>query len=215
MVEVKGDLIVKRSLDARRMDNALSNETLAAARVVSKTDYKYLNLDPDGANRNVDLPDATTLTVGWSVIIRHSGSANNLVVRNNAAATIKTISMPIATAEERMYEFVLLTNGTAAGTWHVVEMGDPAVVVASRSVVTFTSGDWVTSGAYKILTGTEIAGFLAANHGRGTSPSVLVQELSGSDFDRVILDRERVLASGDIELRVLSGSEFNGRIVLV
>jgi len=217
MADIKGDLRSRRSIQAdRRLDEGFTSETLSGNRTVVRHDYKVLNLDPNGSNRNVTLPDATTLPVGWSLVVRNSGSANSLLIKDNAGTTLKTIALPSPTAEERMYQFILLTNGTAAGTWHVVEMGDPGVVVASRFVVTFSSGDWPAAvSGYRTLTGTEVAGLLASNHGRGTSPMIIIQELSGSDYDRVLLDRERVLSTGNLELRIVDGAEFDGRVVLM
>lgn len=210
-MDVKGDLSVKRTMSAsRRVNEGLSSETLAGARTVVIHDYAILNLNPNGANRDVNLPDATTLPVGWSIKVRHSGAANDLVVKDNGGGTLKTISLPLATAEEKMYEFTLLTNGVAAGTWHVTEMGDPGVIVASRFVNSFVVADWsAPSGGYRTLTVT------AGTHGRGANPSVQVQELIGSDFDKVLVDRERLNASGDLELRIVDGAEFDGRIIFV
>ncbi len=212
--DIKGDLRVRRTAVVdRRSDEGMSSETLSGARVVVRHDYKYLNLDPNGANRNVDLPDATTLPLGWEILVRHSGSANSLVVRDGAVSpgTLKTIAVPVATSESRFYSFLLVDNGTAAGSWQIVELGDP-----SRSTVTFLSGTWsAPSGGYRILSGTEASGLLAANHGKGTNPIVVVQEdVGGSIHEHVTVDRLRINSSGDIELRITDGAEFGGRVII-
>lgn len=210
-MEIKGDLRVRRTLQAdRRVDSALSNETLAGNRTVSRNDYAMLNLDPNGANRNVVLPDATTLPLGWTILVRHSGSADDLVVQDNAASTLKTITAPPPSADTIMYQFVLLTNSVAAGTWSVIELGDAGTQIASKFVDTFLVADWsAPSGGYRTLTA------LASTHGRGTNPLYIVQETSGGNHDKVICDRERMNSSGDLELRIVDGVEFDGRIIFV
>lgn len=210
-MDVKGDLRIRRTLQVdRRADEALSNETLVAHRTVVRHDYKFLNLDPNGANRNVVLPDATTLPLGWEISVRHSGSANNLVIQDNAAATLKTISVPSPSLDSRFYTFLLLTSGSAAGTWQITEHND-----LGRVVVDFVSGDWSSpSGGYRILSGVEETSLLAANHGKGANPLITVYELVSGNYDRVIVDRERISATGDIEIRITDGAEFNGRIII-
>lgn len=213
-MDIKGDLRIRRTLTAdRRADEGMSSETLAGARTVVRHDYKYLNLDPDGASRNVNLPDATTLPLGWEIFVRHSGSADSLVVRDGAVSpnTLKTITVPAPTQESRFYHFLLVDNSTAAGSWQIVELNDP-----SRTTVSFTSGSWSSpSGGYRILSGVELSGLLAANHGKGTNPIVIVQEdAGGGSFDAVIMDRLRINSSGDIELRVTDGAEFTGRVII-
>lgn len=211
MAEVKGDLRVRRTLQAdRRADEGLNSETLAGNRAVVRDDYAILNLNPNGANRDVTLPDATTLPLGWKIRIRNSGGANNLVVKDNGGSTLKTISSPAATFDTLMYEFVLLTNGTAAGTYSVLELGDAGAVAATRYSASFVSGDWsAPSGGYITLT------VLAATHGRGTNPSVKILEDISGDFDEVICDRMRINASGDIEFRIVEGLEFGGKYIIV
>jgi len=214
MADVKGDLRVRRTITVdRRANQGMSSETLAGNRTVVINDYKYLNLDPNGANRNVVMPDATTLPLGWELFVRHSGSANNLVVQDGAVSpgTLKTIAVPIPTQESRFYQFLLISNSTAGGSWQIVELNDP-----SRSTVSFLVATWAApSGGYSILSGTEASGLLAVNHGKGTNPIVLVQEdVGGGIFEAVIMDRLRVNASGDVELRIVDGVQFNGRVII-
>lgn len=216
-MEIKGDLLAKRTVQAeRRVDAAMSAETLSGNRTVIRHDYAYLNLDPNGTNRDVTLPDATTLPLGWKIGVRHSGSANSLVVKNNAGTTLKSFVAPASTYDSIFYEFILVANGTAAGSWQVVELGDPAEIAASRFVVTFVSGDWsAPSGGYRTLSSSQAAGLAASAHGRGANPSMIVQELSGSDYDVVLVDRVRTDSSGNVELRVVDGAQFGGRVILV
>lgn len=214
MAEVKGDLRVRRTLVAdNRADQGMSSEALSATRTVVRHDYKYLNLDPNGANRNVDLPDATTLPLGWEIFIRHSGSANSLVVRNGAASpsTIKTITVPAPTQESRFYQFLLIDNATDGGQWQIVELNDP-----SRNVVTFVTGDWPAPVSGKsTLTGAQVSGLYATNHGKGAFPLVEIQEdVGGGYFETVILDAIRISTSGDIELVVSQNATFSGRVII-
>jgi hypothetical protein len=65
------------------------------------------------------------------------------------------------------------------------------------------------------LSGVEVSGLLAANHGKGANPLVSVQEdVGGGVYEIVIVDRLRINSSGDVELRVVDGSEFSGRVVV-
>lgn len=211
MAEVKGDLRVRRTLQVdRRADEALNSETLSGNRAIVRNDYAVLNLNPNGSNRDVTLPDATTLPLGWKIRIRNSGGANNLVVKDNGGGTLKTIASPAGTYDTVLYEFVLLTNSVAAGTWAIVELGDPGEVAASRYSAAFVSGDWsAPSAGYRTLTVT------AATHGRGTNPTVKILEDIAGDFDEVIPDRIRINASGDVEFRIVDGLEFDGKYIIV
>ena len=76
----------------------------------------------------------------------------------------------------------------------------------------FTSGSWTgpTSGYYTYTV-------LAANHGKGTAPGVEVYLESASNYDQIEVDRVRVNASGDVEIRVpeVPDLRFTGRILIL
>jgi hypothetical protein len=66
--------------------------TLTGADVLTVASAKFQKLDPGGASRNVDLP-AEELSVGISYrVCNAADAAENLVIRNDAAATIVTLN---------------------------------------------------------------------------------------------------------------------------
>lgn len=65
--------------------------TLSAARTLDGASAKHQRLNPNGANRNVDLPAEET-NKGRDFVICNTGTSGNLVVRDDAAATISTLS---------------------------------------------------------------------------------------------------------------------------
>tara|TARA_Y100000310_G_scaffold74912_1_gene71153 strand:+ start:268 stop:618 length:351 start_codon:yes stop_codon:yes gene_type:complete len=66
-------------------------ETLAATKTLVPQDAQFQALDPDGSHRNVDLP-AEEASQGLFFFIKNTaGGAENLVVRNDAAATKETL----------------------------------------------------------------------------------------------------------------------------
>lgn len=223
-MEIKGDLKVRRTgIFDRRADQALKTDTLTADYDVIRHDYHWLRFDGGVADRAVTLPDATTLSTGWKIVVENFGTTNMLNVKNNAAATLKSLTYaPLGSTEGAAYEFTLLENSTAAGIWYVTEFGDPTSggMLAQKSVANFLVADWsAVVSDYSELTKVEIAGLGAdqgtGGHGRGTLPIYIVQEKIGTTYDRTICDRERMAASGDLALRVTDGSQFDGRVILV
>lgn len=212
-MNVKGDLVVSRTGQfGRRANEGLNGEVLAADRAVVIHDYAVLELDGGAADRNVVLPDATTLPNGWKLGVHNYGATNSLVVQDNSAAPLQT---QLANVKELCY-YILLDNSTAAGNWFVGCLTEPATYPAARFLVTFLSTDFpAAAGGYKTLTLTQKPGLAAATHGRGVAPMIQTQELSGTDYDRVLCDRERSTSAGNVELRVTDGAEFSGRAVLM
>lgn len=64
-------------------------------------------LDPNGSNRQVNLPAAVT---GLTYFIQHVGSANTLTIKDNGGSTLATISTPLS-----FYTFIY--SGSA---WRVI-----------------------------------------------------------------------------------------------
>lgn len=220
MAEIKGDLRVRRTMSAdRRANEGLNQETLAADRVVVLHDYSWLSLDGAAADRAITLPDATTLTQGWKIVIHNVGTTNNLNVTDSAAGALKTVPfVPAPANSTAAYQFVLIDNSSAAGVWYVVEVGDPTIagILASKFAVSFLVADWpVAAGGYQVLTSTQVAGLAAATHGRGINPVYVLQEKVGSNFLRTQADAETFDASGNLSLQIVDGVAFDGRVVLV
>lgn len=63
------------------------------------------------ASENYVLPDATTLTVGQIFEFNNNSAFGNLVVKDHSATTLATA------ASGTWVRFILLSNGSAAGTW--------------------------------------------------------------------------------------------------
>ena len=64
--------------------------TLAAARVLTNASVRHQRLNPDGSNRNIDLPAEET-NKGRDFYIANTGTSGALVVRDDAGSTISTV----------------------------------------------------------------------------------------------------------------------------
>lgn len=220
-MKIRGDLVVTRQIDSVRSNEALVAETLAADRAVDAYESAWMSLDPDGADREIELPDATTLPNGWKVVVQHSGAADNLNVRDYdgtfTGTLLKAILAPEGAFDTTAYQFVLIDNGTAAGTWYVVELGDSQNIAAVKYVTTFVIANWPAAVSGKReLTSTQVAGLGASTHGRGSNPVYIVQEdAGGGSWDHIWVDRERMNSSGDLALQVTANDSFDGRVIFV
>lgn len=68
-------------------------QTLSADYTVLPTDPNILVLNPGGSNRNITLPDPSTLTPGHSFTIQNpDGATGNLVIKNIGGSTLATVS---------------------------------------------------------------------------------------------------------------------------
>ncbi len=70
---------------------ALAGSALSGAYTGASTDAMVLRLDPNGANRDVTLVTPTVALLGKMHIVTHTGSANNLVVKDGAT-TLRTLT---------------------------------------------------------------------------------------------------------------------------
>lgn len=78
-----------RNLDRRSVDT----RTLTGAVVIGKENAPILNFDPGGATRTVDFPAPDSDLEGAMFIINNwADAAEDLTIRNSAAATILTVS---------------------------------------------------------------------------------------------------------------------------
>lgn len=78
-----------RNLDKRIVDT----RTLTGAVTIAKENAPFLNFDPGGATRTVDFPAPDSELEGALFIINNwADAAEDLTIRNSAAATILTIS---------------------------------------------------------------------------------------------------------------------------
>ncbi len=207
-MNIKGDLIVSRTVGMKRGNETLNSESLSTSRVITVNDYYFLNLTPSTTGTDATLPDATTLENGWRIKLRNGDVTNSYDVKNNGATILQTIGIGLA------YEFILLDNSTSDGVWEIMAM-QMGAAEAIKYVVNFSSSDFPAAvGGYRTLTGTQIAGLLAANHGSGVNPMFRVQEGAGP-YDWTLCDKEEASTIGDISLRVTDGAQFSGRVIVV
>jgi len=208
--EVKGDLRVKRTLDADRRVNEglIQPAALDAERILDLHSHKWQRLTTDDlGEQTVTLPDATTLSEGWMVIIQNFGSTDSLNVKDDQAGALKTVAVGKA------YSFTCVDNSDAAGEWYVNFLEDDLSLVATRYTSTFDAGaSWgAAAGGYYTITVTN------ASHSRGADPIVQIFETSGGNDLIVDVDQLSINASGDAAFRTTEDPDlrFAGKIVLV
>lgn len=212
---VKGDLEVCRTVTSKRSDEQLVDETLAADRAIIRHEAHWALFDGGLVDRVIELPDATTLPEGWQQVVQNDGATNSLEIRDYDGTFTGTL-LDTQAAGGIACEYTLLDNSTAAGTWYINCFENPDQIVAVKFCATFLTTDFqAATGGYRTLDSSDIAGLGATTHGRGSSPIYIVQEDISGDFDRVINDRERMNSSGDLELRVAEGCEYDGRVCFV
>ncbi len=205
-MKIKGDLQVCRTIDAaRRVNEGLESTTMTGALTLD-LHSAFWQRGSAAASQDVNLPDATTLNNGWQIVVEASGAAD-LDVKNDGGTSVQSVGTGTA------YEFTLLDNSTANGTWHVNFLEDAGSVAATRYVSTFdATTSWGTaSGGYYNIDITQ------TTHERGTSPIVQVFEEDGSDFFEVYLDEKKILSNGDLEMYVIESPDcrFAGKVVLI
>lgn len=125
MKEWRGDIkILRRGIFGIRVDEGLNVETLSSNLNLNKYSKKTQSLNTGGSDRDINLPDATTLDVGWEIIIHHSGPSNSLFIRDYSGSLLKEIAHISPANESKIYAFQLINNTSAAGQWIIKELGD-------------------------------------------------------------------------------------------
>jgi hypothetical protein len=120
----RGDINVLRlGIFGLRANEGLNTESLTSNKALDKYAHKTHSLNPNGANRTITLPDATTLSLGWEVVIHHFGSANSLLVQNFGGILQKEIKVITPANESRIYSFQVIDITTNNGVWVVKEVG--------------------------------------------------------------------------------------------
>ena len=204
-MDIKGVLNV-----SRRVNTGLKKVTLEGAYEVNKLSHAWLSLDPNAENREVTLPDATSLDEGWAVVVHHNGTANTLTVKDYLGNTLKTFSGPASVNDTKAYQFVCIDNFDGAtpdaGGWKVIELGDP-VLQAVKYVATFEVLDW--TGPSDGLMEYSIP---ESTHERGATPIWQVQDENRA---KIYCHSEGVNEDGDLTLLVPEDDEFVGSVVIV
>jgi len=206
-----GDFHVGRTIKAdRRVNTGAQKETLNSTRLLIADDYQWLRFTCT-STQNVDLPDATTLPLSWSVVLE---------VLNSSTAGIQVRTFDDTTPAElkaiipgRAYQFTCVDNTSDAGEWHINFLEEADLIPTERYVSTFdaTTSWGSVSGGYYTITVT------AATHGRGIQPNVNVRKLSGSDYTVVMPDSITILANGNVSIKVPSIPDlrFAGQILFI
>lgn len=207
--KIYGDLEVKRVIRAdRRVNEGLSKETIVATRPVTAIDYSWLQII-NSSTQDVVLPDATTLTNGWTIVVMaDSTSAASVNVKTYHATTPVLLKNVLV---GRAYRFTLLDNGDSAGSWHLDFLEEADLLPSERYVDSFNATtDWSgpTSGYYTrtISVGT---------HEMTASPKIEVN-LGPAPYVRVLPDQITVAANGDITIQVPSSPDlrFAGQVIV-
>lgn len=209
MVEFKGDVTVKRTLLAeRRADQGLNTAVITAQEALVRHAAYWQSLSA-AAVQDVVLPDATTLTEGWQIVVHSSGASTLTVKDNTTGTTIQTV------ATGNAYEFTCTDNSDADGTWFVNALEEAGDVTATRYSATFdaTTSWGSTVGGYYTIT------VLRATHGVD-NPTFKLFEETGSDFKEAFADEVKILASGnqyDILFRVPDepDTRFAGKYIIM
>lgn len=205
--EIKGDQNVCGNIESERSNERLTAKTITATESLTARSRAIQILTAASA-QDVILPDATTLENGWRVVVKAITSV--LTVKTYHSSNPVTLR---AIAAGRTYAFTLLSNATAAGTWEIHFLDESDMVPSGRYSETFNATtDWGSaSGGRYTMTITQ------STHGRGTTPSLEVQEVSGSDYIDVEVEELKTLANGNVEIAVLSSPDcrFAGRAIFV
>jgi len=144
--QIKGDInVLRRGIFGLRADEGLNAEALVATKALNKYSKKTQSLNPNGADRVVNLPDATTLDLGWEIIIHHSGTANVLSIQDFANTELKEITAITPANDSRVYAFQCRDNGSAAGSWIIKELGDAADDSGDLSFTAITTDATLTT----------------------------------------------------------------------
>ena len=206
--EIKGDLLVKRTIVAdRRVDSGLRSLVITAPELLVRHSCWWQNLSA-ASNEVVNLPDATTLPNGWQVVIVADG-AGDLDVQDDGGTSLRVVSP----TPPKAVAFTLMDNGTTDGVWQIYTLEDHGNTAAWRYTDTFdATTDWGTAAlGYYTMT------YAAATHLKGVNPVAQVFEtISGVDY-RTQPDQTGVNASGDIDLIVPDDPDcrFAGRITVL
>lgn len=117
-----------------RVNEGFNNQTLLTDitldKFAKKTQYYFANED-----RNVKLPDATTIPTGWNISIFNNKISTGVVFLLDFTGTQQYKIKP-----KKSVSIILLENNTQQGVWKVIESGAGGSGVGSRNVV-ITSHD--------------------------------------------------------------------------
>ena len=119
--------------------------------IVNGDQTKVINANPTSGTFTLTLPSAVTVGDGWRITIRHTGTANNVVVATVSAQTIDgQSSLTLSTYLEAA---TLVSDGA---NWHIADTANPGIVArtytASGMGQSIVGGHLVISVASNELT---------------------------------------------------------------
>ena len=163
-------MTTKGESNQTRANQGLDIQAISAPLVLASNSSYWQDITATGA-QNCTLPVATGLANGWSVSINVE-AGSNVTVKDSAAVTLQVI---VAGSTTPAYQFTLLDNGTAAGTWMIVSLDNAGSVAATRYVNTHNAtSDWTDMTTFWEVAVTE------ATHLRGANPMIQFYEDIGA-----------------------------------
>ena len=111
---ITGDLTVGGTTEAKRFKVTVSDITIAGTYTVTATDNQVIRAVSTPSNSTVKLPDATTISPGFSVdILNRNTSTSVLSITNNSSTVLRTVAINSGT------RIILVSSSTVAGVWRV------------------------------------------------------------------------------------------------
>jgi len=98
ILDSDSDYTVNKMTATKRFVAGVNRETLATNKSIVATDVQDHYLDADGADRDVTL--FASPNTGDYFLFKNIGSANNLIIKNNAGTEIVTVAPNVAVAVE-------------------------------------------------------------------------------------------------------------------
>ena len=128
---IKGDLEVCRTIDARRVNTGLISKTITATEQLDIHSPNWHILEA-ATPQGVNLPDASTLPLGWEVVVQAGTSTLN-VNTFDATSPAPLNNVQPGTA----YKYTLVDNGSGAGTWYLNLLEEAEAMPSERYCETF------------------------------------------------------------------------------
>ena len=154
------------NVSANNFYSGFSNQA-ASGTTLTLTALSAPNIVITGSGgQTIKLPDATTLANGTKFSFNNNQSSGAITVQNNSSTTICT------TQSGAFIEVVLLSNGSAAGTWdyHNVAPSNASWSTNTLSWAgSYTNGTWNGNAIGALYGGTGTTGLTGYVYGNGTS----------------------------------------------
>jgi len=159
--------------------------------------------------QTIKLPDATTLPNGTLFSFNNNQSSGTITVQNNSGTTVCT------TQSGAYIYLVLLSNGSAAGTWdyHNVAPSNASWSTNTLSWAgSYTNGTWNGNAVGALYGGTGTTGLTGYVYGNGTSPMSASTTIPTSVLSGTISNSQ--LANNSITVSAGTGLSGGGTVAL-